>query len=148
MALGERAANRQARAAGQCRPRRSASTGSLGGKSRWGQLARVSSWVTRHRQLLDHADGGAWSVEGLRPCQRLLYAGRDRPAEVPRDVRIACSGYDHLSEAAQTAEGVRGEDAVDRVKGEPMPVRLDVRCVSRELVFEARGDLVGVTRLR
>src|SRR6266571_1176443 len=109
--------------------------------------ASLALRVRRHAGLLDEADGGARSVDGLRPRHRLLHAGRHLPAQVARHVRIPRTGHDDAADTAQPLERMRRQDAVNRVEGKSMPVRVDMRLVARELLLEAGVDLVRVARL-
>src|SRR5205809_1479814 len=103
--------------------------------------------IRRHARLFNDADAGAAPVKSLRPRHRLFHAARHLPAEMPRHMRVARAGDDDATDAAQPFEWMRGQDRVDRMEGEAMPVGIDVRGVACELVLEAGVDLVRIARV-
>ena len=85
-------------------------------------------------------------MDRARPRDGFLDARRDFEAEVPRHVRVLGTGHDHAPDVAEALERVRGEDAVDGVEGVATPVRIDIVWATRQVLGEARGDLVRIAR--
>src|SRR6266581_1295182 len=99
------------------------------------------------RRLLDVGDGAVPPVPRARLSDGVLHTRRDLESEVAWHVRLQRSGHDHPSHVAEALEWVGGEDTVDRVEGVAPAVRLDIVGATRQVLGEARGDLVGIARL-
>ncbi len=74
----------------------------------------------------------------------ILHARRVLESDVLWYRSVIRTGNDDARGMLKTAERMRSEDRVHRVKGHAVPVSIDVVCMRRKLIAEAPHDLVRV----